>query len=130
MALVRMVVLDVTMKPATVAENVSVVDPPAAIDPTAAATTTTIEPERIEELPVNSRNYLEFTLLAPGVSPSNQQRTAGAASTSSSGAPMADSGFTFGGLRPRSNSISIDGLDNTDETTGAARIALSPEIIR
>src|SRR5262249_49495504 len=28
------------------------------------------------------------------------------------------------------NSISIDGLDNTDETTGAARVALSPEIVR
>jgi len=27
-------------------------------------------------------------------------------------------------------SISIDGLDNTDETTGAARVALSPEIVR
>src|SRR5207247_1550227 len=47
-----------------------------------------------------------------------------------SGSPLADSGFTFGGLRPRSNSIAIDGLDNTDETTGAARVALSPEIVR
>src|SRR5712691_8390114 len=39
-------------------------------------------------------------------------------------------GLDVGGLRPRSNSISIDGLDNTDETTGAARVALSPEIVR
>ncbi|HYX40487.1 MAG TPA: TonB-dependent receptor, partial [Pyrinomonadaceae bacterium] len=29
-----------------------------------------------------------------------------------------------------SNTISIDGLDNTDETTGASRVALSPEIVR
>jgi hypothetical protein len=90
--------------------------------------TTSIDPERIEELPVNSRNYLQFTLLAPGVAPSNQQNSGG--SNATSGAPLADSGFTFGGLRPRSNSISIDGLDNTDETTGAARVALSPEIVR
>ncbi|MDQ6651819.1 MAG: TonB-dependent receptor, partial [Acidobacteriota bacterium] len=67
-------------------------------------------------------------LLAPGVAPSNQQNSG--ASNATSGAPLADSGFTFGGLRPRSNSISIDGLDNTDETTGAARVALSPEIVR
>src|SRR5262249_51200095 len=81
--------------------------------------------------PVNSRNYLEFTLLAPGVAPSNSQAMSGGVVASpSSGAPRADSGFTFGGLRPRSNSISIDGLDNTDETTGAARVALSPEIVR
>ncbi|MEP6705104.1 MAG: TonB-dependent receptor, partial [Acidobacteriota bacterium] len=44
--------------------------------------------------------------------------------------PLGDSGFTFGGLRPRSNSISIDGLDNTDETTGSSLVALSPEIVR
>src|SRR5207244_13264290 len=80
------------------------------------------------ELPVNSRNYLEFTLLAPGVAPSNPQSSVG--TRGQSGSPLADSGFTFGGLRPRSNSIAIDGLDNTDETTGAARVALSPEIVR
>src|SRR5205085_1410456 len=69
-----------------------------------------------------------FTLLAPGVSPSNPQSSAGGGGRS--GSPLPDSGFTFGGLRPRSNSISIDGLDNTDETSGAARVALSPEIVR
>src|SRR5207249_6648825 len=67
---------------------------------------------------------------APGVAPSNQQRSGGGGKSTSSGAPLADSGLTFGGMRPRSNSISIDGLDNTDETTGAARVALSPEIVR
>src|SRR5439155_19381155 len=95
---------------------------------TAAATTTTIDRERIDELPVNSRNYLEFTLLAPGVAPSDPQSTAGA--RGQSGSPLADSGFTFRGLRPRSNSIAIEGLVNTDETTGSARVALSPEIVR
>jgi hypothetical protein len=66
-------------------------------------------------------------LLAPGVAPSNPQSSG---SGPPSGSPLADSGFTFGGLRPRSNSISIDGLDNTDATTGAARVTLSPEIVR
>jgi hypothetical protein len=122
----RTVLLDITLNPAGIIETVSIKDLPPPVDPTATATTTTIDPERIEELPVNSRNYLEFTLLAPGVAPSNSQATGGR----SSGSTLADSGFTFGGLRPRSNSISIDGLDNTDETTGAARVALSPEIVR
>src|SRR5205807_45738 len=44
--------------------------------------------------------------------------------------PLAGSGFTFGGLRARSNSVSIDGLDNNDETTGSSRTELSPEIVR
>ncbi len=128
LALGRSISLDISMTVGDVNAQVTVTDSPPALDATQTAVTTSIDPERIEELPVNSRNYLEFTLLAPGVAPSNQQNTGG--SNPTSGSPLADSGFTFGGLRPRSNSISIDGLDNTDETTGAARVALSPEIVR
>src|SRR5205085_4505907 len=122
--------LDMMLKPAGVNAEITVTDRPPALDTSQTASTTSIDPERIEELPVNSRNYLEFTLLAPGVAPSNRQTSTGGSPSATSGAPLADSGFTFGGLRPRSNSISIDGLDNTDETTGAARVALSPEIVR
>jgi len=128
LALGRLTALDISLTPGDVNAQVTVMDTPPALDLTQTAVTTSIDPERIEELPVNSRNYLEFTLLAPGVAPSNQQKTGG--SNPTSGSPLADSGFTFGGLRPRSNSISIDGLDNTDETTGAARVALSPEIVQ
>jgi hypothetical protein len=117
----RTVQLDVVLSLSGLTQEIGVVDQPPALDPTATASTTTIDPERIEELPVNSRNYLEFTLLAPGVAPSNSQSNVGA--QGQAGSALADSGFTFGGLRPRSNSISIDGLDNTDETTGAARVA-------
>src|SRR5712664_1356274 len=128
LALGRSTTLDISLSPGEVNAQVTVTDSPPTLDVTQTAVTTSIDPERIEELPVNSRNYLEFTLLAPGVAPSNQQNSGGRNATS--GSPLADSGFTFGGLRPRSNSISIDGLDNTDETTGAARVALSPEIVR
>ena len=128
LALGRATALDISLSPGDVNAQVTVTESPPALDATQTAVTTSIDPERIEELPVNSRNYLEFTLLAPGVAPSNQQNTGG--SNPTSGSPSADSGFTFGGLRARSNSISIDGLDNTDETTGAARVALSPEIVR
>jgi hypothetical protein len=126
----RTTILDITLRPADVNAEVTVTDRLPALDTSQTAVTTSIDPERIEELPVNSRNYLEFTLLAPGVAPSNPQATGGGSNSSSPGASLADSGFTFGGLRPRSNTISIDGLDNTDETTGAARVALSPEIVR
>jgi hypothetical protein len=128
LALGRSTTLDIALPAGDVNAQVTVTDIPPALDATQTAVTTSIDPERIEELPVNSRNYLEFTLLAPGVAPSNQQN--GGGSKAGSGSPLADSGFTFGGLRPRSNSISIDGLDNTDETTGAARVALSPENVR
>lgn len=128
-ALGRTTTLEVRLRPADVSAEVTITDRLPAIDTSQTASTTSIDPERIEELPINSRNYLEFTLLAPGVAPSNPQARGGG-SSSLPGAPLADSGFTFGGLRPRSNTISIDGLDNTDETTGASRVALSPEIVR
>src|SRR6266404_4048585 len=128
LALGHTTILDITLQPAGLNAEVTVTDRPPAIDASQTATTTSIDPERIEELPVNSRNYLEFTLLAPGVAPSSRQSASGVGATQAG--PLADSGFTFGGLRPRSNAISIDGLDNTDETTGAARVALSPEIVR
>ncbi len=120
--------LDITLQPAGANEEVTVTDKPPVIDSSQTASTTSITQESIEELPVNSRNYLQFTLLAPGVAPSNSQTSNGGGNVSNS--PLADSGFTFGGLRPRSNSISIDGLENTDETTGAALVALSPELVR
>ena len=72
---------------------------------------------------MRSRNYLNFALLAPGVTASNQ-----AASPSTLALP--ESGFSFGGLRPRSNAVYIDGVDNNDEFTGASRTELSLETVR
>ena len=115
--------LIVQLSPASIAQQVTVTEQPTVIDPTQTALTTTIDPDRIEELPVRSRNYLNFALLAPGVTASNQ-----AASPTSLGLP--DSGFSFGGLRPRSNAVYIDGVDNNDEFTGASRTELSLETVR
>ncbi len=52
------------------------------------------------------------------------------ASGASGSTPLAGTGFTFGGLRSRSNNLSIDGLDNNDEYTGSSRTELSPEIVQ
>src|SRR5262249_56520906 len=86
---------------------------PQPIDQARSSLTAADDRERNEQLPVESRNYLNFTLLAPGVSSSTQQP--GRRSL----APLADSGFSFGGLRGRSNNVTIDGLDNNDEYLGA-----------
>ncbi len=109
-----------------VVESLAVSAQPPPLDAGQTSVATTIDTERIEELPVRSRNYLEFVLLAPGVTrarPATQ-----AAATGSSNLP--DSGFSFGGLRPRSNTLTIDGLDNNDEFTGSSRTELSLETVR
>jgi outer membrane receptor for ferrienterochelin and colicin len=116
--------LDIVLQPPGVTTQVTVTAQPPAVDPTQTSVTTAVDTERIEELPVESRNYLNFALLAPGVAASAQQ--AGRVALS----PVPDSGFTFGGLRSRSNNISIDGLDNNDEYAGSSRTELSLETVQ
>jgi hypothetical protein len=116
--------LDVVLAPASASAEVTVSAQPSAIDTSQTSVVSSVDQERIEELPVRSRNYLDFVLLAPGVSSSPVP------SPVSGSTPLTGSGFTFGGLRPRSNNVSIDGLDNNDEYTGSSRTELSPEIVQ
>ncbi|HEX6462963.1 MAG TPA: TonB-dependent receptor, partial [Vicinamibacterales bacterium] len=115
----------VTLQPRGVVETVAVTpSAPSALDVRQTASTTTVDNERIEELPVQSRDYLHFVQLAPGLATSPPPRAA-----STTGA-LPDSGFSFAGLRPRSNMLTIDGLDNNDRYSGASRTELSLEIVR
>jgi hypothetical protein len=116
--------LDIVLSPASASEQMTVNAQPSSLDPSQSSVVSSVDKERIEELPVRSRNYLDFVLLAPGVSSSP------IASGSSGSTPLTGSGFTFGGLRSRSNNLSIDGLDNNDEYTGSSRTELSPEIVQ
>lgn len=116
--------LNVQLVPAEFRQQITVTDQPPPIDPSQTTSATIVENEKIEQLPVRSRNYLDFVLLAPGVSASAQQQATGSQSQ------LSDSGLIFGGLRARSNNLSIDGLDNNDEFSGASRTELSLETIR
>ncbi|HKV27054.1 MAG TPA: TonB-dependent receptor [Candidatus Acidoferrales bacterium] len=115
--------LGIVLAPASAETTVTVTAQPSALEPTETSITSIVDRERIEELPVESRNALDFVLIEPAVTESPQGH--GSPHTA-----LADSGFTFGGLRARSNSISIDGLDNNDEFTGSSRTELSPEIVQ
>jgi hypothetical protein len=114
----------IQLVPSTVKQQITVSAQPPAIDPTQTSETTTIGHERIEESPVVTRNYLDFVLMAPGLTRSNIQGATGGKSS------LADSGFTFAGLRSRSNSLDIDGVENNDEFTGSVRTELSPETVQ
>ena len=114
---------DIVLAPASASAEVTVNAQPSALDTTQTSVVSSLDQERIEELPVRSRNYLDFVLLSPGVSQSPTSSSVGGST------PLTGSGFTFGGLRTRSNNVSIDGLDNNDEYTGSSRTELSPEIV-
>ena len=116
--------LAVRLPPATVQQQITVSEQPPPIDPTETTEATTIDHDRIEESPVVSRNYLDFVLLAPQLTRSNIQGATGGKNA------LADSGFSFAGLRSRSNSLYIDGVENNDDFTGSARTELSPETVQ
>ncbi|MBM3764611.1 MAG: hypothetical protein FJW32_04390 [Acidobacteria bacterium] len=116
------------LQPADVVERLEVNETIDGVDAAAANASVALGYERIEEAPARSRNYLNFVLSAPSVAPSaggSSQRTM---TGTRSVAP--DTGFTFAGIRPRNNSIQIDGMDNRDETTGGNRVAVGLEMIQ
>jgi len=117
----------IQLKLAIAGNTLDVREQPEALNTTAPTAGTGISGETLEETPSQNRSYLGVVLLAPGVAPaagSNALRTkAGVRSASP------DSGFSFAGVRARNNSLSIDGLDNRDETTGASRVAVGQEAV-
>src|SRR5439155_1564721 len=52
--------LDIVLAPASAAEQVTVNAQPPSLDPSQSSVVSTVDQERIEELPVRSRNYLDF----------------------------------------------------------------------
>lgn len=75
---------------------------------------------RITSLPINRRNFLDFSLTSPRVTPDRTPQQ-GVAATS---------GLSFNGLPARNNSITIDGLDNNDPLPGAVRSTFSQEAVQ
>ncbi|MBI3684085.1 MAG: TonB-dependent receptor [Acidobacteria bacterium] len=122
------VVQRITMTLAAVTERLEVQERADSLQTTATTANVSLGGERIEEAPAPNRNYLNFVLAAPGVVASPR------ANTSRSAAGMRnvanDSGFVFVGIRGRNNSISIDGLDNRDETTGGNRVTIGLEMVQ
>lgn len=120
--------LHIELKPGMVTEHLDVEEQAEALQETATSANVALGYERMEEAPAQGRNYLSFVLIAPGVAP--------AAGASTYRSPAAnwnaanDSGFVFTGIRPRHNSITIDGSDNRDETTGATRVSVPLEMIQ
>jgi hypothetical protein len=113
--------LEAKLAPAAANAEITVQASTAAMDTSQSSPVINIDRDRIEELPIPSRNYLNFTLLAPAVGAANPALARHE--------PAAESGFSAGGLRPFSNALNIDGADNNDEFTGLSRTELSPEAI-
>lgn len=85
----------------------------------------TIEMHTIDNLPINRRNYLDLTLLTPGVSDSNTLVD----SNDYRIAQTPQSGLSFGGSNGRSNAFFIDGVENY-ANSGGVRMSVSQEAVQ
>ena len=107
---------------ASAAQSITVTAAAVTFDTSQTASVINIDRDRVEELPIPSRNYLSFVLLAPQVAAANP-------AISQSGGVQGGGSFSFGGLRPGSNAIYLDDVNDNDEYSGGSRTQLSPEAI-
>jgi len=112
--------LEFTMKVAAVEEGITVVADAPVADAGHTALSTVVTQEQVQNLPINGRNFLSFTVMTPGVTTDR---------TPQQGA-LATSGLSFTGQRGRSNNIMVDGFDNNDPAVGAVRATFSQEAVR
>ncbi len=84
------------------------------------SSTDTIDQKRIDNLPINGRNYINFALTDSQVLRDNAP-SIGAAPTS---------GLNMSGQRARANLVNVDGADATDNSTNGVRSTVSQEAVQ
>jgi hypothetical protein len=113
------VVADFTLKPAALAETVTVTGESPLVDTTASTVATAVSNEQIQDLPVASRRWIDLAMLTPGVSQDNIR------------------GFFYrgnvnigAGTREYSNGFVVDGVNNTWAQMGEPRQNFAMDSIR
>jgi len=113
--------VDVSLEPGQITESVTISDATSEIVETSkTAIATTIDQQRIDNLPINERNYLAFALTTSTVGRDNGRPIG----------PAPTTGLNFGGQRGRSNLVQVDGADNTDNSVNASRSTVSQEAVQ
>jgi len=113
--------IDVALEPGQITESVTISDATSEIVETSkTAIATTIDQQRINNLPINERNYLSFALTTSTVGRDNGRPIG----------PAPTTGLNFGGQRGRSNLVQVDGADNTDNSVNASRSTVSQEAVQ
>ncbi|HEX5834924.1 MAG TPA: carboxypeptidase regulatory-like domain-containing protein, partial [Pyrinomonadaceae bacterium] len=113
--------IDVTLETGQITESVTISEATAdVVETSKTAVATTIDQQRINNLPINERNYLSFALTTSTVGRDNGRPIG----------PAPTTGLNFGGQRGRSNLVQVDGADNTDNSVNASRSTVSQEAVQ
>jgi Carboxypeptidase regulatory-like domain/TonB dependent receptor len=116
----QMAELPVALSVSGTNETVNVSADALLVETTRTSTTDTINQRRIDNLPINGRNYINFALTDSQVVRDNAP-SIGAAPTS---------GLNISGQRARSNLVNVDGADAIDNSTNGVRSTVSQEAVQ
>jgi outer membrane receptor protein involved in Fe transport len=112
--------LPVSLAVAGTAETVNVSSEAELVETQQTQSGTTISTTRIENLPINGRNYINFALTDSQLN-RDDTPSIGAAPTS---------GLNVGGQRARNNYVSVDGANANDNSVNGVRSTISQEAVQ
>ncbi|MGC0779453.1 MAG: carboxypeptidase regulatory-like domain-containing protein, partial [Candidatus Acidiferrum sp.] len=113
-------ILNVRLELGTQTQVVTVTTESLPIETTRSESAQTVEERQIDNLPINGRNYINFTL-------TNSQTTRDVSPTIG---PAPNSGLNLSGARARSNMVSVDGADAGDNSVNGIRATVSQEAVQ
>ena len=105
---------------ATASQEITVTSEAELIDTAKSTVSNNVTETQINDLPINGRNYINFTLL-------DSQANRDSAPTLG---PAPTSGLNFGGQNARSNEVSVDGADAIDNSVNGVRSTVSQEAVQ
>src|SRR5437764_1260471 len=104
--------VNVTLQAGNLAETVTVTSEGLQVETQTATASNVISGDQVVQLPINNRNWAQLILLSPGVS-SNLQDQIYVGTTNPNGVSNALQ-LSVNGVRPNSNTYTVDGADTTD----------------
>ena len=113
--------LDISLDVGPISEELVVTAPETALRKDSSVVGTVIENRQITNLPLDGRNFLELSLLVPGVSPAAQ---------GSANSVRGDFAFSVNGAREDSNSFLLDGVYNIDPKLNSVAVTPPVDAIR
>jgi hypothetical protein len=118
-------ILNFPMKVSTVSEQIEVTTEPPVVETDRGGQSNVVNEQLIRELPINRRDYLTFTLLAPAVSDST--RLSSDQDYRVKQTPQ--SGLSFYGSNGRGNSVTVDGGEVNDDA-GGVRLNMGQDAVQ
>jgi hypothetical protein len=103
--------LDIALRVGNVSEVIEVAGGAPVLETESASLGTVIENQRIQELPLNGRNYLQLAGLTPGATTNSAPSSVG---TTRQGGSRSQTTVSVAGQRIFFNHYTLDGIENTD----------------